>query len=80
MADRMSDMRQLLFDKLRELGTPGTWHHLIEQRGMFGYTGLDGKILLIDDQLLVDKDAYCRSVYMYDRVILPSPQIFIFLA
>lgn len=46
MADRMTDMRQLLFDKLRELGTPGTWHHLIEQRGMFGYTGLDGKIFI----------------------------------
>ena len=41
MADRVKLMRQKLFEKLRSLGIPGTWNHVIEQIGMFSYTGLN---------------------------------------
>lgn len=40
MADRILLMRQTLFDKLKALGTPGTWDHIVQQTGMFSYTGL----------------------------------------
>ena len=42
MADRVIQMRKQLFEKLRELGTPGTWNHITSQSGMFSYTGLNG--------------------------------------
>ncbi|XP_050397592.1 aspartate aminotransferase, cytoplasmic [Patella vulgata] len=40
MANRIKLMRQLLYEKLRSLGTPGTWEHVIKQIGMFSFTGL----------------------------------------
>jgi aspartate aminotransferase len=40
MSGRIIDMRKGLFDKLVELKTPGTWHHIIDQIGMFSFTGL----------------------------------------
>ncbi|KAK9448064.1 pyridoxal phosphate-dependent transferase [Limtongia smithiae] len=40
MAGRIQEMRKVLFDKLIELGTPGTWNHIIDQIGMFSFTGL----------------------------------------
>lgn len=43
MAGRIVKCRKLLFNKLRELGTPGTWEHIVNQKGMFGYTGLSGE-------------------------------------
>lgn len=43
MAGRILECRQLLFNKLKELGTPGTWNHIVDQKGMFGFTGLNGK-------------------------------------
>ena len=43
MADRIITMRKVLFDKLIELKTPGTWNHVVDQIGMFSYTGLSGK-------------------------------------
>lgn len=42
MADRIILMRQSLFEKLRALGTPGKWDHIVTQAGMFSYTGLSG--------------------------------------
>jgi len=41
MANRILLMRQKLYEKLRELGTPGTWEHIVKQIGMFSYTGLN---------------------------------------
>lgn len=35
-------MRQKLFEKLKSLGTPGSWEHIVQQNGMFSYTGLNG--------------------------------------
>lgn len=40
MAERIQCMRQLLFDNLEALGTPGTWDHIVTQTGMFSFTGL----------------------------------------
>jgi aspartate aminotransferase, cytoplasmic len=43
MSSRIIKMRQLLFDNLVKLGTPGTWTHITQQIGMFSYTGLNGE-------------------------------------
>jgi len=40
IADRVLLMRKMLFQKLTEMGTPGTWNHVIDQKGMFCFTGL----------------------------------------
>eukprot|EP00884_Botryococcus_braunii_P006173 jgi/Botrbrau1/15557/Bobra.0274s0001.1 len=40
MANRIKDMRQKLYDALLEVGAPGDWKHIINQIGMFSYTGL----------------------------------------
>lgn len=51
MSGRIRTMRQKLFERLTELKTPGTWNHIVEQIGMFSYTGLNEKQvrLLIDE-------------------------------
>ncbi|XP_078488641.1 aspartate aminotransferase, cytoplasmic-like [Ciona intestinalis] len=41
MSSRIKDMRQLLHSKLRAKGTPGNWDHIINQIGMFSFTGLN---------------------------------------
>ncbi len=43
MSDRIIKMRQMLFDALQRHQTPGTWNHIIDQIGMFSYTGLTPK-------------------------------------
>lgn len=43
MSDRIKMMREMLFQKLKSLGTPGKWDHIIEQKGMFSFTGLNRK-------------------------------------
>lgn len=40
MSSRIKQMRVGLHHRLLELGTPGTWDHIIQQIGMFSYTGL----------------------------------------
>lgn len=40
MSGRIREMRELLRVKLEALGTPGTWHHITKQIGMFSYSGL----------------------------------------
>jgi len=42
MAQHIQTVRQLLFQKLKALGTPGSWDHIVQQNGMFCYTGLSG--------------------------------------
>ena len=37
---RLFRCRKLLFDELKALGTPGDWSHVVDQIGMFTYTGL----------------------------------------
>lgn len=40
MSQRITKMRHSLRDKLLELQTPGNWDHIVNQCGMFSYTGL----------------------------------------
>lgn len=40
MSGRIKEMRKGLHERLLKLGTPGTWDHIIQQIGMFSYTGL----------------------------------------
>uniref|UniRef100_A0A0X3P2A5 Aspartate aminotransferase n=1 Tax=Schistocephalus solidus TaxID=70667 RepID=A0A0X3P2A5_SCHSO len=40
MSDRIVRTRQLFYEKLTAMGTPGNWENIIKQRGMFSYTGL----------------------------------------
>jgi aspartate aminotransferase len=47
MSGRIIDMRKALRSKLEELGTPGTWNHITEQIGMFSFTGLNEKQVLL---------------------------------
>ena len=44
MTDRIKDMRDGLFQRLKAKGTPGNWDHIVNQIGMFSYTGLNGKV------------------------------------
>ncbi|KAM0730669.1 Aspartate aminotransferase, cytoplasmic [Formica fusca] len=43
MSSRIKEMRTGLHHRLLKLGTPGTWDHIIQQIGMFSYTGLTEK-------------------------------------
>lgn len=43
MSSRIKAMRQALYDELVRLQTPGSWKHIVEQNGMFSYTGLTRK-------------------------------------
>jgi aspartate aminotransferase len=40
MAERLNGVRRLLYDTLLRLNVRGEWRHVIEQRGMFSYTGI----------------------------------------
>jgi len=40
MSGRIKQVRELLFNELKTLGTPGDWTHILNQIGMFTYTGL----------------------------------------
>jgi len=40
MAGRIIQMRKELFSALQQVGAPGKWDHILEQIGMFSYTGL----------------------------------------
>jgi aspartate/tyrosine/aromatic aminotransferase len=43
MSDRIIFMRKKLFDALVEKKTPGDWNHIMNQIGMFSFTGLSEK-------------------------------------
>ena len=47
MSDRIQRSRKLLYEKLKALGTPGDWQHIITQNGMFTFTGLNRKFLIV---------------------------------
>lgn len=40
VCSRIKKVRQEIVDKLNKLGTPGTWDHVIQQNGLFCFTGL----------------------------------------
>lgn len=41
MAARIKQMRARLHAELKRRGTPGSWQHIVDQIGMFSYTGLN---------------------------------------
>lgn len=43
MAERIIRMRKLLLEALQANGTPGDWQHIVNQIGMFSYTGLTAR-------------------------------------
>ncbi|KAL5853374.1 hypothetical protein ACOSQ3_008492 [Xanthoceras sorbifolium] len=43
MADRVTSMRQQLYNALHDRGTPGDWSHITKQVGMFSLTGLSAE-------------------------------------
>ncbi|KAG0239706.1 aspartate aminotransferase [Mortierella sp. GBAus27b] len=59
MADRIIDMRKVLYNELIRLGTPGKWNHIVDQIGMFSFTGLT------TPQVKVLKEKY--HVYLTDN-------------
>ncbi|KAF9354359.1 Aspartate aminotransferase, cytoplasmic [Mortierella sp. AD094] len=59
MANRIIDMRKALYDELIKLGTPGKWNHIVDQIGMFSFTGLT------TPQVKVLKEKY--HVYLTDN-------------
>jgi aspartate aminotransferase len=40
MTERILKMRQELYTRLKRLSTPGDWSHIVNQKGMFTFTGL----------------------------------------
>ncbi|KAL4780619.1 pyridoxal phosphate-dependent transferase [Aspergillus varians] len=40
MSGRVKEMRRALYRELARRGTPGSWGHILQQTGMFSYTGL----------------------------------------
>jgi aspartate/tyrosine/aromatic aminotransferase len=40
VSNRITDMRRALYNELLRLKVPGDWTHIINQIGMFSYTGL----------------------------------------
>ncbi|KAI7860552.1 aspartate aminotransferase [Circinella umbellata] len=59
MSNRIIDMRKQLYDRLVQLGTPGTWNHITDQIGMFSFTGLKAP------QVKVMKEKY--HIYLTDN-------------
>jgi aspartate aminotransferase len=51
ITERIASMRKALYDELTARGTPGTWEHVVKQKGMFTYTGLSRvqSIAMVDE-------------------------------
>ncbi|QLQ78099.1 hypothetical protein HG537_0A03460 [Torulaspora globosa] len=45
MSSRITKMRHELREKLIQLNTPGNWDHIVDQCGMFSYTGLTSEMV-----------------------------------
>jgi len=45
MSDRIRSMREELYQALKANGTPGSWSHIVQQIGMFSFTGLTRKTI-----------------------------------
>ncbi|KAH6962384.1 aromatic-amino-acid aminotransferase [Ilyonectria sp. MPI-CAGE-AT-0026] len=45
MSNRISSMRNALYNSLLDHATPGLWKHLIRQSGMFGFLGLSPNVV-----------------------------------
>ena len=45
MAKRIADMRQGLYDRIIEKKSPHNWNHILNQSGMFAFTGLTPEMI-----------------------------------
>lgn len=45
MSGRMTDMRQGLYSKLQSAGSKHSWKHIVDQIGMFAFTGLNKEMV-----------------------------------
>ena len=50
MSERVKLMRTDLYKRLKSLGVPGSWDHIVSQKGMFSYTGLNGESFIVSQQ------------------------------
>eukprot|EP00301_Raphidiophrys_heterophryoidea_P018970 c3960_g1_i1.p1 GENE.c3960_g1_i1~~c3960_g1_i1.p1 ORF type:complete len:434 (+),score=116.29 c3960_g1_i1:89-1303(+) len=51
MSGRIIEMREILYKELLANETPGTWNHIVDQTGMFSYTGLTkNQVLRLTEQ------------------------------
>ncbi|XP_055313756.1 aspartate aminotransferase, cytoplasmic-like [Sitodiplosis mosellana] len=57
MSNRIRSIRKSLYDELIHLKTPGSWNHIIDQIGMFSYTGLNENQV---DTLINEHHVYLR--------------------
>ena len=51
MSERIRSMREELYHALKANGTPGSWEHIVNQIGMFSFTGLTRTYMYIHVQL-----------------------------
>jgi len=42
MADRINQVRSMLYNALTQRNVKGTWDHIVKQKGMFSFTGIKG--------------------------------------
>lgn len=67
-------------EKLRLLGTPGSWDHITEQKGSHSYLGLNCKYLGRDSSLVSDLGfglVFEHKLHGTDNPSLASPQTLI---
>ncbi|KAH8406321.1 hypothetical protein KR215_011330, partial [Drosophila sulfurigaster] len=66
MTDRVKTMRKELLQKMQKLNTPGRWDHIVKQRGMFSFTGLNGECLILSLNMLY---IYVHSLFHVEQQV-----------
>lgn len=74
MSSRIIRMRAALYAALTELKTPGTWEHIIEQIGMFSYTGMNGESICTGMGGLVILLSLTTASHLWSRLVLAELQ------
>lgn len=80
MAHRIHDMRTALFNALKERNAPGDWSHILNQIGMFSFTGLTRPqcehltrqwhvYLTMDGRISMAGLSAARAGYMADAIV-----------
>lgn len=67
MSGRIKEMRKALYDHLVSLKTPGNWEHILNQIGMFSYTGMSGNYYCLNI-----KNILIIIVFIFDILRTPS--------
>lgn len=74
----VTEIRQSLYEGLQQRNVPGSWEHIIDQRGMFSYTGIvkhDCEALREDYHIymLSDGRISLAGVFAYILICLSVP-------